>query len=231
VEDSLPLYPTGSGGNTPVPLLQPGVPGYAFGSKDLTFPTTVLQITNVALTSNIATVTVTVRRGKVPAAGSSISITGTAAASGTFNVSSVTISTVSINATTGVGTITFPLTHADVVSVADAGQGYVPIPEVPESLAVQKSQAFAIQSTIGRGYGLTWAYNCPSAPSTIAIQLEGAVNNNDSEFTLIGSSQTTTTGYNEIVAQVPNLINFVRLRVTATTGGSTPTLIGKIIQT
>jgi hypothetical protein len=224
----MPLYPTGAGGNTPVSLLQPGVPGYAFGSKDASFPTTQLQVTNVALTTNVATVSVTMRRGKVPAAGSSISITGTAAASGTFNVSGVTISTVSINATTGVGTITFPLTHADVVSVADAGQAYVPVPEVAESLAVQKSQAFAIQSTIGRGYGITWTYTCPSAPSTIAIQLEGAVNNSDSEYTLIGSSQTTTSGYNEIVAQVPNLINFVRVRVTATTGGSSPTIISKL---
>jgi len=225
----LPIYPTGSGGNTPVPLLQPGVPGYAFGSKDLTFPTTVLQITNVALTSNVATVNVTVRRGKVPAAGSSISITGTAAASGTFNVSSVTISTVSINSTTGIGTITFPLTHADVVSVADAGQGYVPIPEVPETLAAQKSQAFAIQDAIGRGYGLTWAYSCPSAPAAISIQLEGAVNNSDSEFTLIGSAATTTTGYNEQVAQVPNLVNFVRVKVNSTSGGTLPTIIAKLL--
>ena len=132
-------------------------------------------------------------------------------------------------AATGIGTITFPLTHADVGSVADAGQGYVPVPEVAETLAVQKSQAFAIQNAIGRGYGLSWSYTCPSAPSTIAIQLEGAENNNDSEFTIIGTSQTATTGYNEAIAQVPNLVNFVRLRVTATTGGSSPTIIGKIL--
>jgi hypothetical protein len=230
VEELLPIYPTGTGGNTPVPMIQPGIAAYAFGSRDSTFPTSRMQVTNVALTTNVATVSVTMRQGKVPIAGNTISITGTAAASGTFNTTA-TISTVSISASTGIGTITFPLTHADVVSVADAGQAYVPIAEVPETLAVQKSQAFAIQSTIGRGYGVTWAYTCPSVPATLAIQLEGAVNNNDSEFTLIGSSQTTTTGYNEIVAQVPNLVNFVRQRVTATTGGTTPTIIGKIIQT
>jgi hypothetical protein len=224
-----PIYPAGSGGNTPVPLLQPGVPGYAFGSKDSSFGTTLLQITNVALTSNVATVTVLVRKGKIPVVGALISITGTAGASGAFNVSSVAISTVSINAVTGIGTITFALTHADVVSAPDAGQGYVPVPEVPETLAVQKSQAFAIQNKIGGGYGLTWAYTCPSAPSTIAIQLEGAENNNDSEFTIIGTSVATTSGYVETIAQIPNLVNFVRLRVTATTGGSSPTIIGKIL--
>ena len=226
----MPIYPAGSGGNTPVPLLQPGIPGYAFGSIDRSFGTTVLQISNVALTSNVATVTVLVRKGKVPVAGALISITGTTAASGAFNVSSIAISAVSIDASTGIGTITFALTHADVVSAPDAGQGYVPVPEVPETLAVQKSQAFAIQNKIGGGYGLTWAYTCPSAPGAIAIQLEGAENNSDSEFTLIGSSQTTTTGYNEIIAQVPNLVNFVRLRITSTSGGTLPTIIGKILQ-
>ena len=224
-----PLYPAGAGGNTPVPLLQPGVPGYAFGSIDRSFPTTLLQITNVALTSNVATVTVLVRKGKIPIAGALISITGTSNASGAFNVSSVAISTVSIDASTGIGTITFTLTHADVVSAPAAGQGHVPVPEVPETLAVQKSQAFAIQNAIGRGYGISWGYTCPSAPSTISIQLEGAENNNDSEFTLIGSALTTTTGYNETFAQVPNLVNFVRLRVTATTGGTSPTIVGKLL--
>ncbi len=225
----MPIYPAGSGGNTPVPLLQPGVPGYAFGSIDRSFPTTLLQITNVALTSNVATVTVLIRKGKIPIAGALISITGTTTASGAFNVPGIAISTVTIDASTGIGTITFALTHADVGSAADAGQGYVPVPEVAEALAVQKSQAFGIQNKIGGGYGLTWAYTCPSAPSTIAIQLEGAENNNDSEFTIIGSSQTATSGYTETVAQVPNLVNFVRLRITATTGGSSPTIIGKIL--
>ncbi len=225
----MPLYNADPNLNTPVKLIQPGVPAYAFGSLDTSFPTTLMQVTNVALTSNVATVTVQMREGKIPAVGSLITIHGTAAASGAFNVTNVAISTVTINASTGVGTITFALTHADVGSVADAGQAYVPVPEVGEVLAVSKSQAFAIQNSIGRGYGLSWAYTCPSAPSTIAIQLEGAISNNDSEFTIIGTSQTTTSGYNEIFATVPELVNFVRLRVTATTGGSSPTIIGKIL--
>jgi hypothetical protein len=225
----MPLYPTGAGGNTPVKLLQPGTPGYAFGSKDTSFPTTLLQITNVALTSNVATVTVLVREGKIPTVGSLISVTGTATSSGLFNVSNVSISTVSIDSGTGIGTITFALSNADVPSAPDSGQGYVPIPEVPETLAVQKSQAFAIQNSIGRGYFITWAYTCPSAPAAISIQLEGAANNNDSEFTAIGSAATTTSGYTETVAQVPNLVNFVRVHVTSTSGGSSPSIVGKLI--
>ena len=172
--------------------------------------------------------TVLVRSGKIPIAGALISISGTASTSGLFNVNNVAISTVTIDASTGIGTITFALTHADVVSAPDAGQGYVPVPEIPETLAVSKSQAFAIQNSIGRGYGITWGYTCPSAPSTISIQLEGAINNNDSEFTAIGSALTTTTGYNETIAQLPNLVNFVRLHVTATTGGTLPTIVGKL---
>jgi hypothetical protein len=106
---------------------------------------------------------------------------------------------------------------------------YIVPAEIPETLSVGKSKAFAIQNTIGRGYGLTWGYNCPSNPSTISIQLEGAINNNDAEFTAIGAAQTVTNAYTEIIAQLPNLVNFVRLHVTATTGGSSPSIVGKLL--
>jgi hypothetical protein len=94
--------------------------------------------------------------------------------------------------------------------------------------ATGKSIACAIQNTIGRGYGITWAYTTPSAPSTIAMQLEGAVNNVEAEYTIIGSSVTTAAGA-ETFAQLPNLVNFVRLNLTATTGGSSPTVVAKLL--
>jgi hypothetical protein len=224
----VPPYITNPSGNNPVALLQPGLPGYAFGSRAIG-STRLLQITNVSLTTNVATVTVTMREGNIPAVGDLITIRGTTTAGGAFNVSNVSITGVSITAATGQGTITFALTHADVASTPDSGQGYIPVPETSEALAVGKSQAFAIQQAKNAGYGITWSYTLPSAPATISIQLEGAINNNDSEFTLIGSAQTTTSGYNEIIAQLPNLVNFVRLNVTATTGGSIPSIIGKIL--
>lgn len=219
----MPAYQASPAGNAPVQLLLPNTPGYAYGSK-AAGPTCLLQITNVALTGNVATITVLVREGAIPIVGALITIKGTANAAGAFNITNSAITAVSIDSSTGIGTITFALTHADVVSAAASGQGYVPVPEVAETLAVGKSKQFAIN-----GYGVSWAYTCPSAPDTLAIQLEGAINDIDAEYTLIGTSQTTTTGYNEIFATLPELVQFVRLHVTATSGGTLPTIIGKIL--
>jgi len=226
----MPPYNSNPGKNTAMQCLTPGVPAYAFGSKPLNQPTTLLQVTNVALTSNVATVTVQVREGSIPAVGSLISITGTSNTAGLFNVTGKAITGVSINSSTGIGTITFALTHADVVSAADSGQGYVPVPETAEAaVAATKSQAFAIQNTIGRGYGITWAFTYPSAPASASIQLEGAVNDVDGEYTIIGSAQTGVSGYVEIPATLPTLVNFVRLNLTALSGGASPTVVGKIL--
>ena len=213
-----------------IPMLTPGNPSYAFGSLNTLVPTTLMQVTNVALTSNVATLTVQVREGNIPAVGSLITVRGTSNSSGAFNVSNVALASVSITASTGIGTVTFALTHADVGSAAAAGQAFVPVPEVAESLVQgTKSQAFAIQNVLGKGYGISWAYTCPSVPSTISIQLEGAINDNDSEYTLIGVAQTTTSGYNEFFASVPELVNFVRLNPTVVTGGTLPTIVGKLL--
>lgn len=208
----------------PPRLLSPNVPFYAFGSKAIG-PKRLMQVTRVSLTGNVATLTVAMREGlQLPVTGDLITVTGTASTSGLFNVTNVALASVSIDSLTGIGTLTFALVHADVGAVADAGQAYSPVPEVSESLGVAKS----IQAAVD-GYGISWAYTCPSAPSTIAIQLEGAINDVDAEYTLIGTSQTATSGYTEIFATLPELVRFVRLNVTATTGGTNPTIIGKIM--
>lgn len=226
----MPPYITNPSGNNPVTCLTPGSPAYAFGSKPTNVPTTKMKVTNVALASNVATVTVTVIEGNIPVVGELISINGTSNTSGLFNVANKSITAVSISSSTGQGTITFALSHADVVSAADAGLAYVPVPETAETATSgTKSQAFAIQNTIGRGYGISWAYNFPSAPVSASIQLEGAINDVDGEYTLIGSAQTVVNAYTEIFATLPELVNFVRLNLTALSGGTNPTIVGKIL--
>jgi hypothetical protein len=211
----------------PTSLLTSNVPGYSLGSK-ANGPTTLLQVTRVSLTGNVATVTVQVREGNIPTTSGLITITGTQTASGAFNVTNKAITGVSIDPVTGQGTITFALSHADVSGTADAGQAYVPVPEIGEALtgSDQKGQAFAVS-----GYGISWAYTCPSAPSAISIQLEGAIDNVDSEFTIIGSAQTTTSGYNEFFATLPEFVRFARLHVTSSSGGTSPTIVGKVMST
>jgi hypothetical protein len=214
--------------NTPVQMLYPasgyGNPGYSFGSKNLLRPTVKGIVTAVAVATNVVTLSVIIQEGFIPAIGDLISVAGTQTDSGGANVVNVALASVTITATTGVGTFTYAATASNQAKTADEGTFIVLVPEVAEALAVAKGKQFAIS-----GYGISWAYTCPSAPSTIAIQLEGAIDDVDSEYTIIGSSETATSGYNEFFATLPELVRFVRLNVTATTGGTNPTIIGKIL--
>ena len=216
-------YNANPGVNTPVPLLQPGVTGYAFGSFDSRFPTTLMQISNVALTGNVATITVLIREGKIPAAGSLLTIRGTSAASGALNVQNVAIGTVSIDAVTGIGTITFTLAHADIVSVANNGMAYVPVPEVGEALANGASQAFAIQDIAGHnenGLTLQWSTDFPSAPSTCTTTIQVADFDVDADYVDLDSS-TDTGGDSRSITLTR--FRFIRAVWSNVTGGSSPT--------
>jgi hypothetical protein len=202
----------------------PGPPAYAFGSKSLSVPSTRMLVTQSAVSSNVVTLTVKVVEGNIPLVNQTIFVYATANNSGAFNTSTgATITAVNITASTGVGTVSYAVTTANLTATADVGYAIVPVVEVSEALSVKKSQQFALS-----GYGVSWAYTCPSAPSTISIQLEGAINDSDSEYTIIGSAQTATSGYTEVFATLPENVNFVRLNITATTGGTSPTIIAKI---
>lgn len=217
--------------NSQVELLVPGRPSYVYGSKSLG-PTCKMIIDHDSVSANVVTLNVTIVEGYIPLVGDLVYIYGTANNAGALNsTAGIAISGVSINAATGKGTITYPKTTGNLVNTADTGYALSVPQEIPEALVVGKSKAVSLQNTLGGiGYGISWAYTCPSAPATIGIQLEGAINDNDSEYVLIGVSQTVVSGYNEIFATIPELVNFVRLHVTAATGGTNPTVVGKILK-
>lgn len=214
--------------NSPVAQLYPasgyGNPGYSFGSKNLLRPPCKGIVTAVAVATNVVTLSVVIQEGFIPAVGDLISVANTQTDSGGANVHSVALTGVTITATTGVGTFTYSKTASNQTTTPDEGYWVTLIPEVPEAFAVGKGKQFAIS-----GYGISWAYTCPSQPASIAIQLEGAIDDVDSEYTIIGTSQTTTSGYNEIFATLPELVRFVRLNITGGSGGTNPTIIGKIL--
>jgi hypothetical protein len=207
----------------------PGPPGYAFGSRALNQPTCRMMVTNSSVSSNVVTLTVKVVEGNIPAVGQTLYIYATTNSAGGLNDSTgtITIASVSINATTGIGTITYAKTVGNQASTPDVGYVLAPVPEVGEALtgSSQKSQQFAVS-----GYGVSWAYLTPSAPVSLAIQLEGAIGDSDGEYTLIGTSQTTvsSSAWTEVFATLPENVNFVRLHVTASSGGTLPTIIAKI---
>jgi len=109
-----------------VALALPGIPVYVWGSLSDRIAPSRMTISNVALTSNVATLTVQVIEGNIPAIGQNVTVRGTQQASGAFNVTAVAITGVTINAVSGAGTITFALTHANVGSVADSGLATAP---------------------------------------------------------------------------------------------------------
>lgn len=201
-------------------------PGYSAGSKNTNTPNTRMIVSRDSVSTNVVTLTVTVVEGNIPAVGSSIFVRGTQRNSGGLNTSAgSTVTAVSIDATTGQGTISYGQTTANLVDGADQGEVIVLVPEVAEALVTaQAYKQFAVD-----GYGVSWAYTCPSQPSAISIQLEGAINDNDSEYTIIGTAQTTTSGYNEFFATLPELVRFVRIKVASMSGGTNPTLIAKIL--
>lgn len=224
----MPAYITNPSQNSAIPLLQPGLPGYSLGSR-ATGSTRLLQVTNVALTGNVATLNVTMREGNIPAIGDLITVRGTSGAAGAFNVTNVALTGVSINSLTGQGTVTFALTHADVGSAVDAGQAYIPVPETAETLQVQKCLQFALpelSSENANSRTISWSTSYPSAPVSVSVTLEAALQDIDSQYATLDTS-TNVNGETRLITLTD--FRFVRINFGAVTGGSSPTGIAKIL--
>lgn len=215
----MPPYNNAPGSdNTPVKMLQPGVPQYAFGSFDYGDPGCRMQITAVSVDGGgNATLSVVVREGNIPSAGLFADISKTTYDSGNLNISGVIIGAVSINKTTGIGTITYPSSAAPTSLIAQSGEVYVAAQEVYEELTQATiSQAFAVQPAKGQGRAISWTYEylLGAEPASISIQLEGASRDIDAEYTIIGTAQTDVIADNhQITASVPENVNFVRINI------------------
>lgn len=142
----MPLYTQNIGFNAPPEVAKSGWPAYFFGSLPSTTQDMQAQVTNVALTSNVASVTATIQQGNIPVVGNLITIQGTTNTSGLFNVSNAVLTGVTGTASTGIYVFTFALTHANVSSAADSGKAYVPIQETAETLANGQSVAIYVPS-------------------------------------------------------------------------------------
>jgi hypothetical protein len=234
----MPAYSTSAFAPLPEVAI-PGKPAYFFGLLPTGTDDTYIRISNVALTSNVATVIGTIYRGNIPAIGNFISISGSASTSGLFNVSQAILTGVSVVAATGVGTFTFALTHADVTSAANTGMAIVPIAEVGEAAANGTSVAIYVPGNELRDLGqksITVATTFPSLPTTATVTLYTAIANNPeaaaSEWTSMGVLATVAGG-----AQTVGPLNtfttpagrFFRVIVTNITGGTLPLVVCKMV--
>lgn len=212
-----------------------GVPSYLFGSWPMTTAPTRFLITQVQLTTNVATITGTIIEGDIPAVGALISVRQTQSNAGLFNVTNVAISAVAINSSTGVGTISFPLTNANVGATADAGEARVPKPETSEALANGASVACTLpvqdpKTDSARTVSLVIAF--PSLPTTATVDLQGAIYDQDGEYAKLGNVAIVSGGAitaGPVAEFQLNQMRFYRLNVSGVTGGTNPTIIGKIL--
>jgi hypothetical protein len=208
-------------------LLQPGQPGYAFGNFEEGVPDTRIQVTTTARAASVATVGVKILEGEIPLVGSLISIIGTTQAAGAFNVTNAALTAVTIDSSTGVGTVQFAIGAGTTVQAADFGTAMVPTPEEAEALTNSASQAFAVPEPAGSNTNpktITWSTAYPTAPASVSMLLQGSLFDIDSQYTTLDTS--TATG-GELRVFTSTAFRFLRLKATNVTGAS-PTCIGKI---
>jgi len=169
--------------NTPtqkVRQLMPGTPEYLLGSFNADVEITQMLVSKVALASDVATLTVQVTRGNIPAAGSLVTVTGTKTSSGLFNVNRVALSNVTIDASSGAGTISFALSHADVAQTSDAGLAVVDTPEVGEAVTAGTSVLAQTQpETMGPLRTLAAMVSFPTLPTAATVKVVWAVSQQD----------------------------------------------------
>jgi hypothetical protein len=214
--------------------LLPGYPAYSFGSFNDRTPPSRFSIQSVAISGNVATLAVTLLEGLIPIIGALISVQGTqtptSGGAPNFNVIGAALTGVTINTTTGVGTLTFALTSNNLSTTNDSGMASVPQPEIGDAIAAPaKGQQFAVQSNFGlsqEGKNPTWEIHFPSAPVSFSAQLEGAMVDVDSQYELVGSAETAAGTYAQ---NSPLNFRFFRINITAISGGTNPTVVSKIM--
>lgn len=208
-------------------LLVPGTSGYSFGTFSDQTPTTKMFVTNVAIASNVVTLTVQIWEGPVPTTHQLISTQGL---SNIPNVTNVAIASVSAFSDLTNGTITYALTHADVTSVADAGLALAPAAEVGDTITptqAVKGAAFslsALDKTNSRS--IAWSVSFPATPPSASFEadLEGAIENIDSQYFKLDKI-TAVGGGTQVVSPVAQ-INFVRVHVV--TNDAATSIVAKV---
>ena len=212
-------------------------PIYLFGSFDHDSEPFKFQVTNAAVASNVATLTVQLVAGggglvagttpyALPQVGGRMGVRGVTAASGAFNADPVTITAVSISQATGAGTISYALTHADVSIVVSPGEAWVQPFEVPDLVASGTASAPVALSFSPDDSDNSrclfvdgvWSGTMPTA-ATVSLQVANV--DTDSRYVTVGAfniivgSAVTQQG-----AQFSFLMGkFIRAKVTAMTGG------------
>ena len=208
-----------------------GQPAYSFGVAPTANAR--MSISKVAIATNVATLTVQMLEGIIPAVGALISVQGTQTVTSggapNFNVTNVALASVTINSSTGAGTVTFALTSNNITAIADSGQAIaVALPTydtLPSTAAA--GQQFAVSSGSGAQNdqsGIVWWTQFTGSPSTVTMNLQGANIDQDAYYTTVDSS-TNASGESRSVGTIN--YSFYRIQA-ASTGGTSPKVLAGI---
>jgi hypothetical protein len=213
-------------------------PNYLFGDLDAKTQPWLFAITQVALTSNVATVTGTLKSGGgispnvVPLVGAKMGVRGTTTNSGAFNVDPATVTAVTWTPTTGVVQVSYAVTHANVTAVADTGILVIQPAETPD-LVVSGSASIPLaliftpdESDNSRSLfaEAKWTGTLPTA-ATVVLQVANV--DDDSRYLTVQNAQGCAAG--GVVASSNALATIASSAVTQG-GAEYSFLMGKFIR-
>lgn len=212
-------------------------PNYLFGSFTQSTQPFRFQITQVAITSNVATVSVQLidgggpNAGILPSVGATMGIHGTQTNAGLFNVDPTTVTAVTLN-TSGVGTISFSLTNANITAIADRGELVVKPYEIPDIVAAgSASVPIALCYTPDESDNSRTLYAearwTGTAPTAASVVLQVANVDEDSRYAVVGNSQGTAPA--AVVASSSALATIAASAVTQS-GAQYSFVMGKFIR-
>lgn len=205
-------------------LVSAGSKSYLLGSVAVTGGR--FLITNVAVASNVATVTVVGWSGWPPVVGTPITIRGTTQSGGAFNVTNAPVTALNLDQS-GAGTISFALTAANLGTTADAGSlTFEPIVtgETAVNNAFSQAGALARPSAVRSQNAVFVQLTLPTAgvtSLTVTMQVsEDSVNYLPTSAVLtVTAGAPTNFGYFETTAL------YVRAALTGLTGTGTVALV------
>lgn len=180
-------------------------PNYLFGKFENKTQPWLFNITNVTVASNVAIVAGTLVSGggaspnHVPAVGAKIGIRGTKTSSGLFNVDPTTAATVTWTPASGAVSVTFPLTHADVVTAPDTGTLVIQPIETPDLVSQGSASApialiFSPDESDNSRCLYAEAKWTGMLPTTATVVLQVANVEDDSRYAVVLNTQGTAPG-------------------------------------
>lgn len=226
----MPVYQN-NGFQNPI-LVMKGVAAYLWGKFSQQVGNSRLALTSTTLTSNVGVVSVQQIDGPIPVVGGLISILNSTNGTGVFNVNRAIITAVNINTSTGVGTISFAITNANVTTAADFGTVIVEPAEVGETISGSaNSIACVFQAPEGDSqFTIPMAVTGSAGITAMTATLQVAIKNIDSEYTntttVVTKTAANTYTAGPVVQATLQRGYCYRIAITGVTG--TGTVIGKL---